>query len=86
MKDLEQNKNVLLFAKKNYIILLISIALIALSFILMAGATNDVPTEFNEDIYSFRRIHLAPTVFFIGIGVAIYAIFKNDNTPMKDNQ
>ncbi|SHL98761.1 DUF3098 domain-containing protein [Myroides odoratimimus] len=79
MKDQDQNQNVLLFTKKNYIILLVSIALIALSFFLMAGATNDVPTEFNEDIYSFKRIHLAPTVFFIGIGVAVYAIFKKDN-------
>ena len=79
MKDQDQNQNVLLFTKKNYIILLVSIALIALSFFLMAGATNDVPTEFNEDIYSFRRIHLAPTVFFIGIGVAVYAISKKDN-------
>ena len=65
-----------LFHKKNYSILLISLGLIALSFILMAGATNDDPTQFNEDIYSFRRIHLAPTVFFIGIATAIYSIFK----------
>lgn len=79
MKDQEQQKETLLFSKKNYIILLVSIALVALSFFLMAGATNDVPTEFNEDIYSFRRIHLAPTVFFIAMGVAIYAIFKKDN-------
>ncbi|WP_121964941.1 DUF3098 domain-containing protein [Myroides sp. N17-2] len=79
MKDQDQNKGALLFSKKNYIILLVSIALVALSFFLMAGATNDVPTEFNEDIYSFRRIHLAPAVFFIAMGVAIYAIFKKDN-------
>lgn len=74
MKD--NTNNTPLFSKQNYIILLVSLALIALSFFLMGGATNADPTQFNEDIYSFRRIHLAPTVFFIGIGVAIYAIFK----------
>ncbi|WP_133712005.1 DUF3098 domain-containing protein [Myroides indicus] len=70
-------KNTFLFNKKNYLILFISLAVIALSFFLMGGAHNDDPTQFNEDIFSFRRIHLAPTVFFIGIGIAIYAIFKN---------
>ncbi|MHC5200731.1 DUF3098 domain-containing protein [Myroides sp. LJL119] len=69
-------KSNLLFHKKNYIILLVSLAIIALSFILMSGSANDDPAQFNEDIYSFRRIHLAPTVFFIGIATAIYAVFK----------
>lgn len=65
-----------LFSKQNYMLLLVSLALIALSFFLMGGVSNSDPTQFNEDIYSFRRIHLAPTVFFIGIGVAIFSIFK----------
>lgn len=65
-----------LFSKQNYMLLLVSLALIALSFFLMGGVSNSDPTQFNEDIYSFRRIHLAPTLFFIGIGVAIFSIFK----------
>lgn len=77
MKDL--NNNTVLFTKKNYTLLIISLVVIALSFFLMAGATNDDPTQFNEDIYSFRRIHLAPTLFFIGIGLAVYSIFKKEN-------
>lgn len=77
MKDL--TNNTFLFTKKNYILLIISLAVIALSFFLMGGAANDDPTQFNEDIYSFRRIHLAPTLFFIGIGLAVYSIFKKEN-------
>lgn len=77
MKD--QNNNIALFSKKNYTMLIISLVVIALSFVLMAGAANDDPTQFNEDIYSFRRIHLAPTLFFIGIGLAVYSIFKKEN-------
>lgn len=75
MKNTE--KDTFLFSKTNYTILLISLAVIALSFFLMGGAHNDDPAQFNEDIFSFRRIHLAPTVFFAGIGIAVYAIFKN---------
>lgn len=75
MKE-QSTPSTFIFAKQNYILLLISLAVIALSFFLMGGASNDDPTQFNEDIYSFRRIHLAPTLFFVGIGVAIYAIFK----------
>ena len=72
----KNNTKEFLFNKKNYIWLFISLAVIALSFILMSGSANANPAEFNTDIYSFRRIHLAPTVFFIGMGLAIYAIFK----------
>ncbi|MDR2221998.1 MAG: DUF3098 domain-containing protein [Flavobacteriaceae bacterium] len=64
------------FTKQNYMLLFVSLAIITLSFILMGGASNDDPTQFNEEIYSFRRIHLAPALFFIGIGVAIFSIFK----------
>ncbi len=77
MKDINSKDNSgFVFTKKNYILLGISLGIIALSFILMGGATNDDPTQFNEAIYSFRRIRLAPIMFFIGIGVAVYSIFK----------
>lgn len=72
----ENNPSDFVFSKQNYTLLLASFAIIALSFILMGGASNDDPTQFNEAIYSFRRIHLAPVVFFIGIGVAVYSILK----------
>ncbi len=78
MKE-NKNNNGFVFTKKNYILLGISLGIIALSFLLMGGATNDDPTQFNEAIYSFRRIRLAPMVFFIGIGVAVYSIFKKTN-------
>lgn len=78
MKE-NKNNNGFVFTKKNYILLGISLGIIALSFLLMGGATNDDPSQFNEAIYSFRRIRLAPMLFFIGIGVAVYSIFKKTN-------
>ena len=44
--------------------------------ILMSGGGNDDPTKFNDAIYNFQRIKLAPTVVFAGFGVIIYAILK----------
>lgn len=66
-----------LFERVNYKILLIGLAVIALGFILMAGGGSDDPAVFNEEIFNFRRIRLAPTVVLIGFGVTIYAILKN---------
>lgn len=66
-----------LFDKINYKILLIGIAVIALGFILMSGGGSEDPNVFNEEIFNFRRIRLAPTTVLIGFGITIYAILKN---------
>jgi hypothetical protein len=73
----EQNKKEFLFDKVNYKILLIGIGVIALGFILMAGGGSNDPNVFNEAIFNFRRIRLAPTTVLIGFGITIYAILKN---------
>jgi hypothetical protein len=75
MKNNEQKPD-FLFEKMNYKILLIGIAVIALGFILMSGGGSNDPKVFNEDVFSFRRIRLAPTVVLIGFGITIYSIFK----------
>ncbi|CAM1356019.1 DUF3098 domain-containing protein [Tenacibaculum halocynthiae] len=77
MKNENNSKQQFLFGKRNYIIMLIGIAVIALGFILMAGGGSDDPKVFNPDIYSWRRIRLAPTLVIIGLGIEIYAIFAN---------
>ncbi|MGH2665242.1 DUF3098 domain-containing protein [Flavobacterium sp.] len=66
-----------LFEAVNYKILLIGIAVIAVGFILMSGGGSDNPNVFNDEIFNFRRIRLAPTVVLIGFGVTIYSILKN---------
>lgn len=75
MKNNEQKPD-FLFDKVNYKILLIGIVVIALGFILMSGGGSDDPKVFNEDVFSFRRIRIAPTVVLIGFGITIYSIFK----------
>ncbi|MBS9766970.1 MAG: DUF3098 domain-containing protein [Flavobacteriaceae bacterium] len=66
--------NKLLFHRKNYIVMIIGILCIAIGFILMAGGGSDNSEIFNEEIYNFRRIRLAPTLILIGFAVEIYAI------------
>lgn len=77
MKENEQEKQEFLFEKVNYKILLIGIAVIALGFILMSGGGSDDPKVFNEAVFNFQRIRLAPTLVLIGFGITIYSIVKN---------
>jgi hypothetical protein len=66
-----------LFDKENYMWMLGGIGLILLGFLLMAGGKSANPNEFHyEDIYSFRRITLAPIMIMLGFGVEVYAIMK----------
>jgi hypothetical protein len=67
------------FGKKNYIVMFIGLAVIALGFVLMAGGGSDDPNVFNPDIYSFRRIRLAPALVLLGFGIEVYAILLNPN-------
>ena len=76
MKNEEQKQD-FLFDKINYKILLIGIAVIAVGFILMSGGGSDDPKVFNDAIFNFRRIRLAPTTVLIGFGITVYAILKN---------
>ena len=78
MKNNEQ-KPEFLFDKVNYKFLLIGIAVIATGFILMSGGGSEDPKVFNEaELFSFRRIRLAPTLVLIGFGITIYSIFKKN--------
>lgn len=67
----------LIFEKKNYKFMLIGIAVIALGFILMAGGGSDDPNVFNPEIYSWRRIRLAPALILLGFAIQVYAILLN---------
>lgn len=75
-KEEQQQKQEFLFDNINYKILLIGIGVIVLGFILMSGGGSDNPNVFNEEVFSFRRIRLAPTTVLIGFGITIYSIFK----------
>lgn len=62
--------------KENYKLLAIGFAIIVLGFILLAGGGSDDPNVFNEDIFNFRRLTIAPILLLIGFVFEIYAIMK----------
>ena len=66
-----------LFGKENFKWMLIGVAVLILGFLLMAGGGSDDPNVFNADeVYSARRITIAPIIILIGLGIEIYAIFR----------
>lgn len=68
-------KPVFLFGKNNFYLMFIGLGLIILGFILMSGARETDPNVFNRaEIYSFRRITLAPILIIGGFVVEVFAI------------
>ena len=64
----------MVFGKKNYILLAISVGIIILGLLLMSGGGSADSTEFTAEIFSTRRIVVAPIVTLIGFLLIIYAI------------
>jgi fumarate reductase subunit D len=73
-----ENKDKLNFAlgPENYKLLAIGFGIIVLGFLLMLGGKSDDPNKFSEEIFSFRRITLAPVVVLAGFIFEIWAIMK----------
>ena len=69
-------KKELLFKKSNYKIFSISIIIITSGFVLMLGGESTDPNFFNEEIFNFQRITLAPILVILGFSIAIISILK----------
>jgi membrane-bound ClpP family serine protease len=80
------DKNKFAFDKTNFILLGIGMAIIILGFLLMTGP-GSTEGVFEPDIFSFRRIKLAPAICFFGFVFVICAIMykKKENSTGKDN-
>lgn len=70
--------NNLAFTKKNYILLAIGMVIIIAGLILMSGS-GSTEEAFNPDIFSVRRIKVAPAVCFAGFIFIIYGIMAKSN-------
>jgi len=68
--------------RENYILLIIGFIIIMTGFLLMLGGKSDDPNVFNEKIFSFRRITLAPIIVLFGFVFEIWAIMKK---PKEEN-
>ena len=76
---MKKEKKELLFGKRNYKLMILGLVFITLGFVLMSGGGSDDPNVFNDEIYNFRRIRLAPFLVVFGFVIEAYAIMKNPN-------
>lgn len=72
----EDNDKRMPLSKRNYALLLVGAAIIVIGFMLMSGGGAATPEEFHYEIFSWRRITLAPIVIVAGFAFEIYAILK----------
>ncbi|MBE6296378.1 MAG: DUF3098 domain-containing protein [Bacteroidales bacterium] len=78
------NKSKFAFGKTNYILLAVAAVAIVLGFVLMAGP-GSTETHFEPDIFSWRRIKLAPTICFLGFIFMIVAIMYKPKDKKENN-
>ncbi|MEO5563490.1 MAG: DUF3098 domain-containing protein [Chitinophagaceae bacterium] len=72
-----ENKSPSIFSKDNYRWMLVGLAVLAIGMFLMSGGASKDPTVFDKDeVYSFRRITVAPLLIILGLAIEIFAIFK----------
>ena len=63
------------FDKVNFILLAVSMVVVVIGFLLMVGP-NSSETAFEPDIFSVRRIKVAPVVCLAGFVMMIYAVVR----------
>lgn len=72
-----ENMDGFALGKENLKLMVIGLVIIVIGFLLMTGGKSSNPSVFNPEIFSFRRITLAPMVVLFGFLFEIYAIMKN---------
>jgi len=73
----DNSKNEMAFGKENYKLFGLAAIIVVVGYLLLAGGGSDDPNVFNYDeLFSFRRITLAPLVILAGLGVGFYAILR----------
>ncbi len=73
------------FGKINLIICIISVIIIIIGFLLMTGGSSTVEHGFNPDIFSARRIKLAPAVCVLGFAGMIVGILLPSKRNTEEN-
>lgn len=76
-KQQQPKQQHVLFGKENYLWMLGGLIVIALGFFLMAGGKSSNPAVFNDsEVYSTRRITIAPLLIIAGLVIEIFAIMR----------
>ena len=73
------------FGRMNYILLAVGIAVVIIGFLLMSGSGSS-ETAYNPDIFSARRIKVAPLVCLLGFISMIYAVIYRPKEGQEDKE
>lgn len=73
---MENKNNQFVFGKTNYQIMAVGVILVVIGFILMSGGKAESPEVFSEELFSARRITIAPITVLLGYIVIGYGILK----------
>ena len=72
----DKNDSEMPLSMRNYALIGIGVVVIILGMVLMCGGGSDDPTQFNYEMFSWRRITLAPILIVGGFAFEIYALLK----------
>ena len=79
------NKRDFAFDRMNYILLAVGMAVVIIGFLLMSGSGSN-ETAYNPDIFSVRRIKVAPVVCLLGFVSMIYAVVRRPKTDATEEK
>lgn len=82
---MEKDRRNFAFDRTNFILLGVSMAIVIIGFILMAGGTS-TETQFNPEVYNAQRIKVAPVVCLLGFLAMIYAILRKPAHKHTENE
>ena len=73
-----------LFGRENYKWMIIGLVVIVIGLLLMIGGKNQDPNTFDpKEVYSVRRITIAPILILLGLGLEIFAIFRRPDNEKR---
>lgn len=74
------------FGKLNYIICAVAVLIIIIGFILMTGSSSSIEGGFDPDIFSARRIIVAPLTCLAGFLLMIVGILYSPKKEKKKEE
>ena len=71
------------FGKENFLLIAVAVVLIVVGFLLMSGGGSKDGVSFNPEIFSARRIVIAPLVTVLGFVTMIVGLLRNGNNTIS---
>lgn len=62
--------------KKNFMLIGIGVVVVIIGFFLMSGGGAEDEFSYSADIFSFRRMYIAPIAILAGYGIVMWGIIK----------